>query len=533
MAQRYQCDVAIIGGGIAGVTAALGLLDAGKSVAIFESEGPERFGGSALESFGGLFFVDSPEQRRGRIADTPELALKDWESFAQFGPDEVWPRKWAAHLVERATPDGRDFLRAKGLSWLPVVLWVERGLDVPGNSVPRFHLSWGTGKRVVTQIIAALRAHPQSQRLSTHFGHRVERLETNGGRVVGCAGKHGGDDFTVEAGAVIVAAGGIGGDLAQVRKYWDPGGGAKPPEMILLGTHPSADGHALEAAERAGARLTHVGRMWNYAGGVRHPRPDWPDHGVSLVPPKSALWVDATGKRLMPPIISGFDTHEMVRRVALAPHGYTWQILNRRIALKELAASGAAWNPAVRERRFLRFVLDTLRGNKWLVDELTTHSPDFATATSVAQLAERMNAMNNPVRVEAHVLEDEIATFDATLDDPSWADPQRKQIETLRAYRGDRLRLAKDIAISDEKAGPLIAIREHVVTRKSLGGIVTDLQSRALDAKGEPIAGLYAVGESAGFGGGGSHGWRGLEGTFLLSSIITARRASESIGTGG
>jgi predicted oxidoreductase len=533
MTQRYQCDVAIVGGGIAGVTSALELISGGKSVALFETEGPERFGGSALESFGGLFFVDSPEQRRARIADSHERALKDWESFAQFGPDEIWPRKWAAHLVERATADGRDYLRAMGLSWLPVVLWVERGLEVPGNSVPRFHLSWGTGKRVILQIIAALRAHADAARLQTYFHHRVERLEISGGRVVGCSGKHRAGDFIVDADSVIVAAGGIGGNLGQVRKYWDPGGDAKPPETILIGTHPSADGGALEAAQAIGAQLTHVGRMWNYAGGVRHPHPDWPDHGVSLVPPKSALWVDATGKRLMPPIISGFDTHEMVRRVALAPHGYTWQILNRRIALKELAASGAAWNPAVRERRFLRFVLDTIAGNRWLVDELTAKSPDFVVAPSVATLAEKMNAMNNPERISARALEMEIRNFDATLKDPAMRDPQRKQIETLRAYRGDRLRLAKGIAILDDKAGPLIAIREHVVTRKSLGGIVTDLQSRALDTKGEAIPGLYAVGESAGFGGGGSHGWRGLEGTFLLSSIITARRAAEAINRGG
>ena len=313
-----------------------------------------------------------------------------------------------------------------------------------------------------------------------------------------------------------------------MRKYWDPGAGAKAPETILLGTHPSADGRAIEAAQSIGAQLTHVGRMWNYAGGVRHPQPDWPDHGVSLVPPKSALWVDATGKRLMPPIISGFDTHEMVRRVALAPHGYTWQILNRRIALKELAASGAAWNPAVRERRFLKFVLDTITGNKWIVEALSK-SPDFAVAPTVDELVDKMNAMNNPVRVDARVLEGEVKAFDGTLSDPSPADPQRKQIEALRAYRGDALRLAKNVALLDPKAGPLIAIREHIVTRKSLGGIVTDMQSRALDANGEPIAGLYAVGESAGFGGGGSHGWRGLEGTFLLSSIITARRAAESI----
>jgi predicted oxidoreductase len=309
-----------------------------------------------------------------------------------------------------------------------------------------------------------------------------------------------------------------------------PGPKLLPPKTILLGTHPSADGRALAAAADAGAKITNVGRMWNYAAGVRHPRPGWEGHGVSLIPPKSALWADAHGKRLMPPMVSGFDTYDLVQRVCAAPHGFTWQILNRQIALKELAASGADWNPALRERRLLRFALDMLRGNRWIVDDLSAHCPDVVVAPTVEELAAKMNALRPEAAIEAAALKDEIERFDATLGEPG--DAQRLAIEKLRLYRGDKMRLAQDLRILDPKGAPLIAICEHVVTRKSLGGIVTDLRSRALNEADQAIGGLYAVGEAAGFGGGGSHGHRALEGTFLLSCVITARRAAESIAKG-
>lgn len=526
--KHYQTDVAIIGGGIAGVVTALELIAEGKSVALFEREGPERLGGSALEAFGGLFFVDSPEQRRMKIVDTPDQAFEDWRNFAEFETGEMWPRLWAKHLVERSTPDARDWLKTFGVSWLPVVLWVERGQRPKGNSVPRFHLTWGTSRHLITQLIQALKDHENARWLTLNFGHRVERLEMNGARVSGFGGvMSDGAEFRVEAAAVVVAAGGIGGDLAQVRQHWLPGGGLSAPDTILLGTHPSADGRVLTAASKVGARVVNVGRMWNYAAGIRHPRPQWPGHGVSLVPPKSALWTDAFGRRLMPAMVSGFDTYDLVRRVSAAPYGYTWQIMNRRIALKELAASGAEWNPALRERRPLRFVLDMLFGNRWIVDDLTRHCPDVVVAATVEALAEKMNALQPQARIDVGALSQEIARFDATLK--SGNDEQRQLIETLRGYRGDRMRLAKGRRILDRWGGPLIAICEHVVTRKSLGGIVTDLKSRALNGADRPIAGLYAVGESAGFGGGGSHGYRALEGTFLLSCILTARRAAEAI----
>lgn len=530
MALAYEADVAIVGGGIAGVVCALELLAAGKSVVLFEREARPRFGGSALEAFGGMFFVDSPEQRRMRIKDTPEQAYADWKSFAAYEAGEIWPQIWAKHLIERSTPDGHDWLKAFGIRWLPVVLWVERGQKVQGNSVPRFHLTWGTSRHLITRLIRALTGHANAGRLKLCFAHRVERLETQSGRVWGCSGVSGANEtFRATAEAVVIAAGGMGGDLAQVRKLWSPGPDLPLPETILLGTHPSADGRALDAAAQAGARVTNVGRMWNYAAGIRHPRPNWDGHGVSLVPPKSALWTDAHGRRLMPPMVSGFDTYDLVQRVCAAPLGFTWQIMNRRMALSELAASGADWNPALRERRMLRFVLDMVVGNRWIVDDLTKHCPDVVVAPSVEELAAKMNALQPRAKIDAAALRDEIVRFDATLEAPPAADEQRMLIDTLRAYRGDRMRLAKSPRILDPKGAPLIAICEHVVTRKSLGGIVTDLRSRALNAADQPIGGLYAVGEAAGFGGGGSHGFRALEGTFLLSCVITGRRAAESI----
>lgn len=529
MGQRYSADVVIIGGGIAGIVTAIEAARAGKSILILERLGPERFGGSAREAFGGLFFVDSPEQRRLKIRDSVELAFGDWESFAQWDEDEVLSRKWAEVLVARSTPDGHDWLKTFGIGWLPVVLWVERGLHVRGNSVPRFHLTWGTGRRIATQLIAGLNAIKGAS-ITVKTGHRVDRLDTRGGAVVGCSGVVEADGSTFEASGacVVVAAGGIGGDVARVRSAWRPGENVPAPERILLGTHPSSDGRVLDAATQAGAQLAHLGRMWNYAAGVHHPRPDWVDHGVSLIPPKSAMWVDATGRRIGPePLVSGFDTNDLVRHVSAGPHGYSWQILNRRIALKELAASGADWNPAIRERRPIAFARDMLLGNRWLVDDLSRNCPDVVVGRTVEELVQRMNAMGNPGTVDAGVLAKEIAAFDATLGDVK--DKQRQLIERLRAWRGDKMRLVINQKILEPKSLPLVAIREFVVTRKSLGGIVTDLQSRAVDANGAAIPGLYAVGEAAGFGGGGSHGHRALEGTFLLSCVITGRRAAESI----
>ncbi|HEY5635603.1 MAG TPA: FAD-binding dehydrogenase [Burkholderiales bacterium] len=523
-------EVVIIGGGLAGVVCALELLEAGRQVLLLDRDTEENFGGLARESFGGMFFVDTPEQRRAKFADSVDLALGDWKSFAQFGDDETWPQRWAEYYVHQCTPRGYHWLKSRGIGFFPVPHWVERGEFVRGNSVPRFHLVWGTGQRLAMVLIAHLQAHPQRARLDLRFGHRVERLVTTNGRVTGCAGalEAQGAPFEAQGEAVVVAAGGINGSIERVKDHWHADWGT-PPETILNGSHRHADGRLHDAARAAGARLTHLDRMWNYAAGVHHWRPRKPRHGLSLVPPRSALWLDLRGRRILPPLVTGFDTRDLVTQVAKRG-GWSWQLLNRRIALKELAVSGAEFNPSIRERRVLGFLRDLLLGNRWLYDQLTRHCEDVVLADSVEALAARMNALAPDAGVDAAALRATLEAHDAAVARGApFEDPQLARIDAMRAYRGDRVRTARSQGILDPGGGPLIAIREFIISRKSLGGIQTDLQCRALDDSGAPVPGLYAIGEAAGFGGGGVHGLRALEGTFLGACVLTGRAAADTL----
>ena len=352
-----RSDVLIIGGGIAGITTALELLDGGKSVALLDRDEEGVFGGLARESFGGMFFVDSPEQRRQGIRDSIDLAYRDWCSFAEFGDGDRWPRAWAEAYVSRCTEDVYKFVRGHGVTFLPVVNWVERGEFVPGNSVPRFHVSWGTGKGLAEALIAALRGHSNAGRLSLRFNARVDQLTMESGAVVGASGadEKTGAPFEVAANAVVIAAGGInGGDLSRVRANWHADW-KTPPETILSGSHRFADGKLHDAAAEAGGVLTHLDNMWNYAAGVHHPKPRKPMHGLSLVPPRSALWLNWRGMRIGPqPLVSGFDTRRLVTDICAQEKQYSWQLMNMRIALKELAVSGAEHNPSIREKKRAR-----------------------------------------------------------------------------------------------------------------------------------------------------------------------------------
>jgi uncharacterized protein len=529
-----RSDVLIIGGGIAGIATALDLLDGGKSVLLLDRDEEGAFGGLARESFGGMFFVDSPEQRRQGIRDSAELALRDWNSFAEFGAGDDWPKAWAEAYVTRCTAHVYRWVRRYGVSFLPVVNWVERGEFLPGNSVPRFHIIWGTGKRLAEALISVLRAHPNAGRLTIRFNQRVERLTMRGGRIDGAAGidENGGAPFEVRAEQVVVAAGGInGGDLSRVRQNW-PGCWGTPPEVLLSGSHRYADGKLHDATASIGGVLTHLDKMWNYAAGVHHPRPRKAHHGLSLVPPRSALWLNWRGERLGPqPLVSGFDTRRLVTDICAQQRQYSWQLMNRRIALKELAVSGAEHNPSIRDKKRLGFLRDILFGNRWLVREMIDNCRDFVTAATLPELVEKMNALQGDRAVELAAVQDAVRQYDASIArGPSLMnDEQLRRIAALRQYRGDRLRLCKFQPINDAKALPLIAVREFIISRKSLGGIKTDLQSRVLDAAGQPIAGLYAVGEAAGFGGGGVHGLRALEGTFLGGCILSGRIAAASI----
>ncbi|HEX2530650.1 MAG TPA: FAD-binding dehydrogenase [Burkholderiaceae bacterium] len=531
--RTYRSEVLVAGAGIAGIAAALELLDSGKSVVLMDRDEPELLGGLARESFGGMFFVDSPEQRRQGIRDSTELAFHDWCSFAQFGATDLLPRAWAKAYVERCIPDVYQWVRQYGIRFMPMVNWVERGEFVPGNSVPRFHMVWGTGKELAEKLIAALRRHPHAGRLTLLFRHRVERLLSSNGRIDGVQGvqEPGSIPFESHAEHVVVAAGGINGDLERVRRHWHAGWN-RPPATLLNGSHRYADGILHDAVEQIGGQLTHLDKMWNYAAGVHHPRPRKPHHGLSLVPPRSALWLDWRGQRIGPqPLVSGFDTRRLVADICARERQYSWQVLNWRIALKELAVSGAEFNPSIRDKKVFAFLRDILFGNRWLVEELTTHCPDFVVGQTLPELVEKMNTLQGDQSVDLAEVEDAVTRYDATIARGSklMNDEQLRRIGELRRYRGDRVRLCKFQRILDRDAMPLIAIREFIASRKSLGGIQTDLHSRVVDASGQPIGGLYAIGEAAGFGGGGMHGLRALEGTFLGGCIFSARMAARTI----
>nr|HMS05457.1 FAD-binding protein [Burkholderiaceae bacterium] len=339
------------------------------------------------------------------------------------------------------------------------------------------------------------------------------------------------EPFEAHAPQVVIAAGGInGGDLSQARRHWHPDWGAEAPEGLLNGSHRYADGTLHRAAEAVGGQLTHLRNQWNYAGGIAHWRPRKPRHGLSLVPPRSALWLNARGERIVPPLVSGFDTRDLVTQVCAQPGGYSWQVLNRKIALKELAISGAEFNPSVRDKRMLGFVLDIALGNRWLLKEMLAHSTDVVTAGSLDELAAGMNALQGQAEVSAQTLREVVGHYDAEVAKGAASqDPQRQRIAQLRRWKGDRLRVCEAARIDDPGARPLIAIREQIISRKSLGGIQTNLSSQVLGAAGEPIAGLYAVGEAAGFGGGGMNGLRGLEGSFLGGCIYSAQRAARAM----
>ena len=544
--ERHAGDILIIGAGLAGIVCALRLLDQGRRVLLLDRDSEPHFGGLARESFGGLLMVDTPLQRKQKLRDSPALALADWLAFGGFdaastqpGNPYYWPRQWAEHYVNDSLEHLYHWLTARGVGFLPLPLWVERGMGpgatgaARGNSVPRWHVVWGTGQGLVAALLERLQRHPQRDRLTLRFGHKVEGLLTTNGAVTGCRGViEDGGHFEAHAPQLVIAAGGInGGDLGGVRRHWHPDWGAQPPASLLNGSHRFADGTLHHAAEGVGAQLTHLQNQWNYAAGIAHWRPRKPRHGLSLVPPKSALWLNARGERIVPPLVSGFDTRDLVTQVCAQPGGTSWQLMNRRIALKELAISGAEFNPSIRDKSKLGFVRDLLLGNRWLLNELLAHSTDVVTAPTLHELAAKMNALQGTPEVRADTLSEVVERYDAEVAQGAASqDPQRQRIAQLREWKGDRLRTCKAARILDGQALPLIAIREHIISRKSLGGIQTDLDSRALNAQGQPIAGLYAIGEAAGFGGGGMNGLRGLEGSFLGGCIYSAQRAARAVG---
>lgn len=522
-----------MGGGIAGLVATLELLEHGRDVLLLDRCRPEELGGLAREAFGGMFMADTSEQRRSGIPDSVELALEDWMRMADFEPEDEWPRRWAEQYVSRARDEVGGWLKQHGVKFFPVVNWAERGVHGDGNSVPRFHLTWGCGKALVDEVWGSIESHPRRSSLEVRFGVTVaSMLVTEDGAVIGCRTEDGAE---VSARAVVIAAGGVGGNLDIVRANW-PADMGSPPENILMGSHYYADGAMHEEVTRIGGNVTHLSRMWNYADAVRHPRPQRPLHGLKLIPPRSGLVLDPTGKRYGPDaLIPTFDAYYALERMCEDERKYYWMICNQKIARRELDVSGSQHNPSIRNKNLVRFLLSIVLGKPTLVKHFVDECPDFVTADSLPELARKMATVTEDGALDAAQMEAEVKRYDATLarGKSLWNDDQIRRIAQLRNWRGDRLRTAKFQQIADPGAGPLIAIRMTVMARKSLGGIQTDLGCRVLRPEGDPIPGLYAVGEAAGFGGGGVHGKRSLEGTFLGGCVFTGRLAAKAIADAG
>jgi predicted oxidoreductase len=543
-----DAEVIVVGAGLAGLVATAELADAGRRVVLVEQEPAQSVGGQAHWSFGGLFFVDSPEQRRLRIRDSRELAWQDWLGTAGFDRDEDhWPRRWAEAYVDFASGEKRAWLHAKGLRIFPVVGWAERGgylANGHGNSVPRFHVTWGTGPGVVEPFLRRVQAAAEQGLVRFAFRHRVDELTVTGGVVDGVRGtvlapddmprgrassREPAGEFELRAQAVLVTSGGIGGNHDLVRAAWPARLGTAPARM-LTGVPAHVDGRMLGIAQAAGARVINPDRMWHYTEGIGNWDPIWAGHGIRILAGPSSLWLDALGNRLPPPLFPGFDNLGTLEHIMRTGHDHTWFVLTRKIVEKEFVLSGSEQNPDLTNRS-IRDVLGRARGGApGPVQAFLDHGADFVVAPSLAELVEGMNKVTGEPLLELATVRREVVGRDREIANRFSKDLQVTAVRGARGYLGDRLvRVATPHRLLDPRSGPLIAVRLSVLTRKTLGGLETDLSARVLTAAGQPLPGVYAAGEVAGFGGGGMHGYRALEGTFLGGCLFSGRIAGRAI----
>jgi predicted oxidoreductase len=545
-----DADVIVVGAGLAGLVATAELIDANRRVIVLDQEGEQALGGQAFWSLGGLFFVASPEQRRLAICDSHELALQDWMGSAGFDrPEDHWPRRWAEAYVAFAAGEKRAWLRARGMRWFPIVGWAERGgylATEHGNSVPRFHIAWGTGPGVLAPFVRRVRQGAQRGLVSLRFRHRVSALSTTAGVVDGVSGEllesttvpRGAASsrrvvgaFALRAQAIIVASGGIGGNAELVRSQWPTRLGA-PPRRMLCGVPDHVDGRMLAIVERAGGHLINGDRMWHYTEGVANWNPVWTRHGIRILPGPSALWIDARGRRLPAPLFPGFDTLGTLKHLMQTGHEYSWFVLNEKIIAREFALSGSEQNPDLTSGGWLGVIGTRRRGAAPPpVRAFMDKGADFIVERELSDLVKRMNLLAGEPLLVARDLERVIRARDREVDNSFAKDAQITAIRGARNYLGDRLvRVARPHRLLDPRAGPLIAVRLWVLTRKSLGGLATDLAARVLRPDGDPLGNVFAAGEAAGFGGGGMHGYRALEGTFLGGCIFSGRTAGRAAG---
>lgn len=547
-----DADLIVVGAGLAGLVATAEAADAGRHVILVDQESGANLGGQAWWSLGGLFLIDSPEQRRMGIRDSPTMAHEDWMRNAGFDrAEDEWPRRWADAYLDFAAGEKRAWVRGHGIGFFPIVGWAERRAFAdrgPGNSVPRFHVTWGTGPAVVAPFARRVRDAAAAGRVELRFRHRVDALTRAGGVVTGVRGtllepsdaargvaspRSGTEPFTLEAAGVIVTSGGIGGDEALVRASW-PARLGEPPRTMLTGVPAHVDGRMLAIAEAAGASVINRDRMWHYTEGIRNWNPVWPNHGIRILPGPSSLWLDATGGRLPPPLFPGFDTLGTLAHLRTTAHDHSWFVLSQRIIEKEFALSGSEQNPDLTGKSVRLVLRRILPGAPAAVEAFKRRGADFVVADTLPHLVDGMNRLTDTPLLALDDVARAVDERDASAADGA-GDAQMAAVHAARRYRGDRLvRVAKPHRLLDPEAGPLIAVRLHVLTRKTLGGLHTDLDARVLRPDGAPVPGLYAAGEVAGFGGGGMHGYRALEGTFLggclFSGRVAGRAAAAAVG---
>jgi uncharacterized protein len=542
---KHDADAIVVGAGLAGLVAAAELVDAGRKVILLDQEPAQSLGGQAWWSFGGLFFVDSPEQRRLRIRDSKELAWQDWLGTAGFDrAEDEWPRRWAEAYVDFAAGEKRAWLHAMGHRLFPIVGWAERGgygATGPGNSVPRFHITWGTGPGIVEPFERRVRAGVQAGRLELRFRHQVDELTTTAGAIDGVRGtvlepssvargkassRTPVGDFELRAQTVVVTSGGIGGNHELVRQAW-PARLGTAPEHMICGVPAHVDGRMIGITERTGANVINGDRMWHYVEGIHNWDPIWAMHGIRIIPGPSSVWLDATGERLPVPLFPGFDTLGTLAHLRQTGYDHSWFLCTRKIVEREFALSGSEQNPDLTNRSIGDLLARVRGGVPAPVQAFIDRGEDFVSAERLGDLVEGMNRITGGTpRVELERVEREVTARDREMANTFTKDMQVTAVRGSRSYLADRfVRTAAPHRLLDPKAGPLIAVRLSILTRKTLGGLQTDLDSRVLSGSGEAIPGLYAAGEIAGFGGGGMHGYRSLEGTFLGGCMFSGRAA--------
>ncbi|KAF4984109.1 hypothetical protein FZEAL_648 [Fusarium zealandicum] len=548
--------VIIVGAGLAGLVAAFELSERDIPVLLLDQENEQNLGGQAFWSLGGIFMVDSAQQRRMGIRDTRELALRDWMGSARFDRenDDYWPRQWAKAFVDFAADDMERYVKDRGLGFLFSVGWAERGdgtANGHGNSVPRFHMSWGTGPEVVRVFADPVKKAAEKGIVTFRFRHAVDELiidET--GRAVGVKGRVLEDDDSArgikssraEAGkfefygsAVVISSGGIGGNVEAVKAAWPIDRlGPKVPENFVVGVPAHVDGRMIGIAETAGAHVINRDRMWHYTEGLQNWNPIWPGHGIRVLPAPSSLWLDATGKRLPPFLFPGSDTLATLKYICNTGYDYTWFVLDQSIIAREFALSGSEQNPDVTGKS-IWMLLTRVFGKKGTVpvQNFQKHGKDFVVRDNLEDLVAGMNELakeRNGPSLSCDAIREVVDARDSQMDHPFSKDAQAMLIHNGRNYWADkRSRIAPPHRLLDKAHGPLIAVRMNLLTRKTLGGIETNLDSNVMRADGTPYPGLYAAGEAAGFGGGGVHGYNSLEGTFLGGCIFSGRAAGRAI----